>query len=179
MKHIFITGDIGIGKSTLIGKLLSLYPDKKPHGFYTKKKPVQPDGGCCVYIHPAQEAKRHYNKANCIAACAVGHVQIYGYVLDTAGAALLSGIPPMSLVVMDELGFFESEAPAFCSKVLNILDSDCSVIGVVRDAATPFLDAVRTRPDVAIYRMTMENRDTLFDRIRSDILNGNGNGSGS
>ncbi|MHB1453987.1 MAG: nucleoside-triphosphatase [Saccharofermentanales bacterium] len=171
MRHIFITGAIGIGKSTLLSRLLSLYPEKGIYGFYTKKEAVQPDGKSRVYIHSAQETERHYNDSNCIAISTADSLQVRPQVLETAGIRLLSDIPLKSLVVMDELGIFETEAPLFCNRVLLVLDGDCFVIGVVRDSDTPFLDTVRNHPEVALYRMTMENRDILYDRIRYDIEN--------
>lgn len=165
MRHIFITGAIGIGKSTLLSRILSLYPEKGIYGFYTKKEAVQPDDKSRVYIHPAQETARHYSDSNCIAVCDSDGVHVKGMVFESAGISFLSDIPPKSLVVMDELGIFESEAPKFCSQVLRVLDSDCSVIGVVRDSDTPFLNAVRNHPEVALYRMADENKNVLSEMI--------------
>src|SRR5665647_411594 len=159
MKHIFITGEIGIGKSTLISKLLSLYTGKMTFGFYTKKESMADDGISRVYIHAANDSHRSYTKSNCIAACSVQGGTADISVFETTGLSMIVNIPPGSLVVMDELGVFETTAQEFCSEVLSILNSDNVVIGAVRLADSPFLQAVKTHPKVALYHMTQHNRD--------------------
>ena len=74
------------------------------------------------------------------------------------------------LIVMDELGFFESNAALFQNKVLEILDSDTPVLGVLKQKDIPFLNNIRNRNDVTIFVVTHGNRDEVFpvvlDRIQ-------------
>ena len=169
MKHIFISGRYGIGKSTLIEKLISLYPEKAIFGFYTKKEPMLSDGISKVYIHDANHSQRSYTADNCIGACSDQGGKANISVFETTGLSMLMKIPAQCLVVMDELGLFETKACTFCSKVLDVLEGGNLVIGAVKGADSSFLHAVKTHPRVALYQMTDENRDTLFDTIIKEM----------
>ena len=69
-RHILISGERGVGKSTLIERLLSASTLPR-YGFITKMRPAGPDGFHPVYIHPAGQPphERVYTDANCIGAC--------------------------------------------------------------------------------------------------------------
>jgi nucleoside-triphosphatase len=167
--NVFLTGAIGAGKSTMVQRLLSLYPEKPVHGFYTRKEPAGDDGLARVTLHDARSPLRTFTGGNCIATCSGDRVVVHRSVLETYGLALLSELSPGDLVVMDELGFLESDVPAFCSKVLTVLGYGCRVIGALRDCDTPFLRAVRQHPSTRLYRVTPESRDTLFEQICQDL----------
>ena len=169
MMNVFLTGTIGAGKSTMVQRLLSLYPGKPVHGFYTRKEPAGDGGISRICIHGAKAPLWTLSGANCFATCAGIDIIVDVRVLETIGVELLCGIPPGSLVVMDELGFLESGAPAFCAKVLEILGGPYQVVGTLRDGDTAFLQAVREHPSTLLYRVTPADRDTLFARICQDL----------
>ena len=62
---------------------------------------------------------------------------------------------------MDELGPKERNADAFREGVLRALDGDTPVYGVLQQAESPFLEAVRSHPEVEVITVTEENRDAL------------------
>lgn len=73
------------------------------------------------------------------------------------------------LIVMDELGFFENNAVLFQEKVLEILDSDTPVLGVLKKKETPFLNSIRCRNDVSIFVVNKGSRDGIFPMVLDGI----------
>jgi len=69
------------------------------------------------------------------------------------------------LVVMDELGRMELFSQKFQQKVMEVFDSSVPILAVIQDRRNPFLDAIRGRKDVVMFRVTEENRDGLVREI--------------
>ncbi len=156
-KHIFLTGNVQVGKSTIIRKLLSteLFYRKKIGGFRTINQEK------FVYIMGANESiddcseknicgRRYMNRLN---------VESYPEVFDEVGCELLQDVQGVDLILMDELGFLESRSYRFQNRVLEILDGEIPVIGVVKPKHDKFLDRIRSHPDVEIIEITPENRE--------------------
>lgn len=162
MRHVLICGEVGVGKSTLIEKLLR--KNARPLcGFVTKRLSIDENGIHKVYIHPAV-GERQFAQENLIGTIDATGAHPNPQAFDTYGAALLNVVPD-GLVLMDELGFLESRATVFCDKILKILDGDAPVLAAVKSKDTPFLIAVKTHPKVTLYTITEENRDDLYERL--------------
>ncbi len=166
MKNILICGARGIGKSTLINRLLADFPDMPIFGFYTKKEQPAGDGCCPVYIHDASKSIRFYDNINLVGKCKDCH----GFAIPTAfeeyGVEILHKIPHKSLVVMDEIGFFESSAYTFRSEIIRLISSDCLVVAAIKDKTTDFLDSLRKRDDSDVFYIDLDNRDCLYAEIK-------------
>lgn len=162
--HILIGGERGAGKSTLIEKLLQ--SNARPvYGFITKRLEADATGFHPIYIHPAGAAERAYTQENLIAMC---NSKIHDPALDVfnvLGVRYLEA-KPGGIVVMDELGFLESRADAFVKKVMETLDGDIPVLAAVKTRFdVPFLNEVRAHPKAALYTVTPENRDALYEEL--------------
>jgi nucleoside-triphosphatase len=79
------------------------------------------------------------------------------------------GPPPVGLIVMDELGFLEKNAPRFQAAVFRALAGPLPVIGVLKDTDAPsgpsgpanaFLEKVRAS-GVLLLRVTEKNREEV------------------
>ena len=68
-------------------------------------------------------------------------------------------------IMMDELGIFERDASAFRQAVVECLDRECHVLGVLQKADDPFLEEILNRPDVLVFTVTLENRDELVQPV--------------
>lgn len=166
MKNIFINGNRGIGKSTLIRKLLADYDSMPVYGFVTKKEAPDENGDCSVYIHSASAVQRFYSEKNLIGTCNNCHGKAIPLTFDNYGLQLLSDIPNNSLVIMDEIGFFESKAFAFQKKVMDILKSDCLVLAAIKDKPNEFLDKLKNLENTDIFDIEIENRNELYFQIK-------------
>lgn len=173
-RHLLICGDVGVGKSTLIRRLLA-HSRRPPYGFITKRIPITGEDGLFpVYIHPASqsESARTYGPENKVGACDRAHSVRYPGVFEHLGVKLLQA-PPEGLLLMDELGFLESQAEAFCAGVLQALDGDIPVLAAVKSRDSAFLRQVRAHPRGMLYMITAENRDALYFQLLPQILRWN------
>lgn len=173
MKKIMLTGKIGVGKTTLLYRLLSIiHHDKKIYGFCTEKSTAG-DKHCDigqVYIYPAASIKIK-SQINCVAEL-TGNKKftVHTEIFETIGVQLLSDIPKGSIIIMDEIGFLESNAPKFSSKIKEIINDDYTVLGIIKPIKTPLLDYIRSSPNINMFTITQANRDIVFEKIKSQII---------
>ena len=165
--HILIVGSRGVGKSTLIRRLLEEI-NRPVWGFETKKEPL---AGGPIYIYEAGKP-RVQSDENLVGFCAEQHPTVISSAFDRFAETLKAPIPNGHVVLMDELGFMESASEAFCESVLRILDGGAPVIAAVKDKNTAFLEAVRGHKNAKCFFVTPENRDTLFTQVLEFIYTG-------
>lgn len=161
--HIFLTGDRRVGKSFLLQRVLSALKPQTS-GFITAWGKADAEGTTPLILSDASGTR------SAVAACRYTDDRprkVFPEVFETLGTECLENL--QGLVLMDELGRFESSTEKFRSAVFAVLDSDLPVFGVVRDMEIPFLDAVRNHPKTEVIRVTEENRDALFETVLKRI----------
>ena len=171
--HVFLTGDIQVGKSTLASKVLAAMGDVRLGGFRTITVDDRPDAFGSLYLVPAAAEHPVCGDEN-----RVGIRRGYGRgtegfpeVFNRAGTAVLAGAEDCELILMDEIGKLESDSPAFLSRIAALLDGDVPIFGVLRkEGETPQQMLVRSHPKVCLIEVTAENRDALADEITA-LLN--------
>ena len=163
-KHILICGEVGVGKSTLIQRLL-VRNYREVYGFVTKKLEPDENGFHPIYIHPAGAMQRRYEEKNLIGTCDRRIHNINLDAFNTLGVAYLQAKPD-GIILMDELGFMEAKAEAFTRAVLDALDGDIPVIAAVKARFDiPFLNDVRAHSKGQLYMITQENRDQVYEEL--------------
>ncbi len=170
-RHIFLCGERGVGKSTLIRRLLDA-SGLRMGGFCTKLIHTE-DGWNPVYIHPAAQhmEERTYGPENRVAYCDGKHHQIHGEVFDTVGAPLLRPVDGEEVMVMDELGFMESRSHDFTAAVFRALDGPIPVLAAVKNRFdVDFLNAVRAHPAARLVQIDPENRDELYTQLQPIVM---------
>jgi len=165
LKNILLTGEPGIGKTTIIQAVLAELPTRAA-GFFTheikagKKRVgfelVTLDGQKATLAH--QNSKSSYKVAN------------YGVdvsVMDKIAAAVLEDAlkAPAPLIVIDEIGKMESFSKKFRDLTIACLDSKIPVLGTIQNFAHPIIETVMNRPDVVIITVTRENREMLVPKL--------------
>lgn len=162
---LLIQGEIGVGKTTLIRRLLG---DRLPEarGFWTRKE-AEGDG-FSIYIHPMGQPIR-YGEENRVGQRLPGQTrQAFPEAFQRA-AVWLESIPPGCLTVMDELGVLEEEAPRFQQAVVELICRSSLVLAAVKPAQTPFLNRVRSLPGARLCLITPENREERYLRLRAEL----------
>jgi len=166
-KHIILTGSRGVGKTTLLEKLLSCC-SVPVYGFVTRSTPRREDGFHSIYLHPA-DGSREQSPDNHIGDCCYGRRTTHPEVFSSLGIQYLTHKAD-GIIAMDELGFMETDAPDFCQAVLNCFDGDVPVLAVCKDKpGVPFLEQVLAHPKAQVYQVTEENRDVLYEKLRPVI----------
>ena len=168
-KNILLCGDVGVGKSTLIRRLLE-ETQLTVGGFCTKMDKDSEEEMHPIYIYPAAVPVelRQRNRGNLVGRCGdFGRKkEIFAEVFDAVGTAYLQDTQGCQVMVMDEMGFMESEAHQFRNAVLRALDGDLPVLAAVKNRRdVDFLRQVLTHPKGAVYRITPENREELFREL--------------
>ena len=140
-RHLLICGERGVGKSTLIRRLLE-HSTREVGGFVTKRLPVADENGFFpIYLYPTSqsEGERCNETANLVGTCdsrsSIRHPEVF----DGLGAQLIKSAPSGGIILMDELGFLENDAKVFQSAVLCALDGDTPVLAAVKPKDTPCL----------------------------------------
>ena len=163
--HALIVGDRGVGKSTLIRRVLQEL-NCPVFGFETKKEEQleDPIRGCPIYIYDAgkphcraQENLIGYHKEQDMAAITAA--------FDRYTPSLMGPVADDAVVELDEIGFLEAKSQAFCQAVLHLLEGKNPVIAAVKKREHPFLDAVRNHPNARCFSVTAENRDALYEEV--------------
>lgn len=174
MKHIFLTGEIKVGKSTIISRITSGL-DFTPKGFNTLPGRISNDGGVesdHVYIIPYGMVLDEDAGVRPVALRGRGetgaksYFEAYPEIFDTVGADILKNSGDARLIIMDELGFMENDAHLFRQEVLHLLDGEIPILGVIKPRRTPFLDSIRAHKNVTTIEVTVENRDEVFKKLR-------------
>ena len=171
--RILIEGRPGAGKTTVAALLAELLRERAVdvHGFVTHELRAGGrrvgfdieafDGGRATIAHASFAGPPRVGK--------------YGVDVDAferVALAALRAPPPLSVVLIDELGKMELASEPFCDAVLDLFDSPLDLVATVHVFRHPFTDALKRRPDVERVRLTRANRTGLPERLGERLLRG-------
>ena len=162
---LLIQGEIGVGKTTLIRRLLG---DRLPEtrGFWTRK---EAEGeGFSIYIHPMGQPPR-YGDENRVGRGLPGQPRRALPAAFLRGGVGLGAVPTGGVTVLDELGVLEEEAPRFQQAVVELMCRSSLVLAAVKPAKTPFLNRVRSLPGARLCLITPDNREELHLRLSAEL----------
>ena len=168
MKHIMICGEIGVGKSTLISRLLE-NTARPVCGYITKSLNVRDDGYHEIFMYAPGDEEHAVFLADCNRRSRHVNLEVF----ETLGVELLSDIRSDGIIVMDEIGFMEERAEHFTSRVLELLDGSVPVIGAVKSTHpdSAYLNSIRNHPNVELVYINQENRDDLYYSLLERVKN--------
>ena len=162
---LLLTGPPGIGKTTVIQKVLSGI-EIGAGGFYTDEirkggrrvgfslKTLEGEEGILAHI----DHRGRYR---------VGR---YGVAIDRFEAmaipAMVRALREQELVVIDEIGTMELFSQTFKDMVMRILDqNERHVLGVIHQGKEPFATSIKSRGYVEVIAVNHDNRDDLPPQI--------------
>lgn len=167
-KHILLTGKPRTGKTTLLKRIIENL--KMPcGGFYTEEIPEDNkrigfkiktlEGKEGILARKGLESKFRLGK--------------YGInIKDLEGIgvrSILGALRDKEIVIIDEIGKMELFSEKFKEAVLNVLDSNKRLIGVIHVADLGFLNAIRKRKDVDIFEVDLNNHEQILKKVSSMI----------
>ena len=165
-RHIFLTGEKQVGKSTIWQTLLT---DREHTGFVTEPFFVQ-DIKRGYILHSMLELPDKMNDVPCVIRVNERRQTAVPLVFEGAGVralelALEADTP---IILMDELGKVERQCEDFLSAVRRCLDDDSHhVLGVVQRGDTPMQREIMTRNDIIRYEVTEENRGEVRAEVEA------------
>ena len=171
-KHIFLTGDVQVGKSTVIDKVLSLL-DVSVGGFRTAFDADRAKENRWLYLWDAAEEPALDQEHGVVRFTDHFKPEIFMERFNDLGGGALHRAREtgVELILMDECGRFEGDAQEFQAEIFAVLDGDTPVLGVVRQGYYGWLDNIRNHPNVTLVTVTEENRDLLPEQIAALLKN--------
>lgn len=156
-KHIFLTGEIQIGKTTAIKSFLNT-SGLKADGYLTRFTTREQERELMLYRFDTDIGE---SDGKIAVKMNMPDYELFIDTFDVHGAEIIRASGKHGLIIMDELGVFEERAPNFKAAVKEKLAGDIPILGVIKKRESPFLDALRAYPDIELITVTVENRDDI------------------
>jgi nucleoside-triphosphatase len=168
--NLLLTGRPGVGKTTLVRRVLEELNDVPATGFYTIEirtggrrlgfRVVTLDGQEAILAHVEIRSKHRVSRYG-VDVAAFERVALPSLILE----------PPTRLLVIDEIGKMECYSHAFRGTLVRALDADTPVLATVARRGDRFIEGLKIREDVQLVEITPANRDNLVKEL-TDTLKG-------
>ena len=169
MKNFLICGPSGVGKTTLIKKILKNL-NLRAGGFYTEelREKGKRVGFKIITLNNQEGILAHIKIEGGIKK--VGKYGVNIFDLENIGVKSLSqSLKNDDLIVIDEIGKMEIFSDNFKYKVIDCLDSDKFVLATIGISGDKFIYQIKERKDVSLLVISYKNRDSLLYEILSMI----------
>ena len=163
-KNVFITGTVGVGKTTLLKKLAHDLNMLVIKGFY-KEKIVEDDsirGYRVVSFDYKEQILAH------IFIEGPNKIDGFGVNIDGFEKLILPQLKNPSMVdlfIFDEIGKMECMSKSFCTGLEKILNADTPVIATYSHHSAFKFEALKKRKDTTFLQMTSKNRDDIWKKV--------------
>ena len=163
-KHILLTGKPGVGKTTVIKKIVPLL-GVDAGGFYTEEIRVMDRrmGFRIVTLDGKDGILAH---VDCNSNYKVGKYRVDLDSFESVAIPTLEkSMQDKSIIVIDEIGKMELFSMKFKELVSNILDGEKSLLSVIKENGDVFTENIKKRGDVTMITVNYENREGLLEKI--------------
>lgn len=162
-KNILLTGQPGVGKTTVIRQVVGQLEGWRVCGFVTQE--LRCSGRRTGFRVVALDGRE--GRLAEVGLDSPHRVGRYGVDLESFERVALPALAPQEaeLVVIDELGRMECFSAAFQQAATRALEGPVPVLGTVGRGGGAFMRRVRTRGDVQLLEVTRTNRAELPGRL--------------
>ena len=168
-KNVFLTGKPGVGKTTLIEKFVQSLP-LLAGGFVTRE--IREGGRRVGFeIQALSGEKGIMAHVGFPYSLRVGRYGVDISCLERIGVvALERAVHSSPLVVVDEIGKMELMSVEFRKMLLKVLDSPKMVLATITKGKGGVVGMMKSRSDVVLIEVTVENRDRLVKEVGEWVL---------
>lgn len=163
-KHIILTGKPGVGKTSVIKKIIPLLGGDAG-GFFTEEiKEMDRRMGFRIVTLDGEDGILAH--VDCSSNFKVGKYRVD---LDSfervAIPAVENAMKNKSIIVVDEIGKMELFSMKFKELVKTILEGEKPLLGVVKEDDDAFTSMIKKRGDVTLIPVNYENRESLPGKV--------------
>jgi nucleoside-triphosphatase len=159
-----ISGKPGVGKTTLVQKIIKRMESINMAGFYTSEirgtgsrlgfELQGLNGGCRTLAHVEIDSQHRVGRYG---------VDKDGFEKFLATLDLLNS--DVELIVIDEIGKMELFSNRFRNLVCDALNADKQVLATIPLKGNDFIRGIKKRPDIHLLEVTHANRERLPEAI--------------
>ena len=167
-KNILVTGRPGIGKTTVIEKVVESVGRAKVGGFWSRE--LRESGKRVGFA-----IETFSGKTGVLAHCNIkSGPRIGKYIVnirdidDIAIPSIAQARKSDKLIIIDEIASMELCSPLFEPEVLKCLDTR-RVLGSIQQRHSRFLSSIRERTDTELLEITLSNRDNMPQIVYSKL----------
>jgi nucleoside-triphosphatase len=166
--RLFLTGNPGVGKTTLICAVAERLEGITCAGFYTEEKRQSGQRmGFKIVTLDGQEgtlASLGTQKPT------VGKYSIHVEEFEKLVLPLLNPVmTPADLYVVDEIGKMELLSGQFRLRIIELLAQPTNLLATITKKGDGFIDQIKRRSDVEVIEVTRRNRDALPEELARKI----------
>ncbi len=158
--NLLVTGPPGVGKTTLVQKVLESLKDIRWKGFFTREiREGSKRTGFEIITHNGKKGILAH--VNISSGPKVGRYRVN--LRDIADIAVPAIIPSRDdiFIIIDEIGTMEMHSSAFREALFHVLDAPVVVFGTVKEHGDYTIEKIKKRPDVYLLRITPQNRNEM------------------
>jgi nucleoside-triphosphatase len=166
--RLFLTGNPGVGKTTLIRAITERLEDVTYAGFYTEEKRHRGSrtGFKVVTLDGREETLASLGGRKPTVSKYSIHVEEFEKLvlpeLDTA-------LTPADLYVIDEIGKMELLSRHFRRRIIELLAEPTDILATIAKRGRGFIEQIKDRSDVELIEVTRNNRDELPEELARKI----------
>lgn len=180
-KCVLITGSPGVGKTTLVIRVLeslrASFPNLKVQGFFTRelRQGDERVGFEVVTVSGQRAPLASINNPSpeSIRWPTVGRYRVDVASFESVALPELQMKEDIDLFVIDEVGKMELYSSSFLPAVLRILDSNIPLLATIpipkQGRDIPGVARMRNHPGATVYTLNPNNRDAYRERVYSHL----------
>ena len=171
MNNFLISGYPGSGKTTLILKIAKQLSGYRIGGFFTRE--IREHGqrvGFQVETFTGKSGILSHTRFTTGPAVGKYRVDVPQFE-QIAVTELETALAADSIILIDEIGKMELYSNRFKKILPSCFNSRNILIATVMERSIPFVDSLKSRPDIQLIKVTIQNRNNLAITLVSEINN--------
>ena len=162
--RILVTGAPGVGKTTLVRRVLEQLPGIRAAGFYTQE--VRGWSGRTGFRVVALDGRAGWlATAGAAEGPRVGRYAVHVAEFEAVALPALEPRAGMDLLVLDEIGKMECLSRAFVAAARRALAADIALLGTVALRGGGFIAEAKQSPGIELVTLSAANRDSMPAQI--------------